>query len=509
MRKNLILFSLVLVAFVTSLDTTIVNVAIPSLARQLRASDSHLQWIVDAFNLVFGALLISAGSISDRYGRKGMLIGGMALFGAASYAGGLSHSWNQLIVARSVMGLGAAMCFPATLSILTNAFKDRKEKAAAIGIWGAATGMAVAVGPVVGGWLIERFTWNSIFYMMAPIAVISVVMSFLFVPDSKDPNSHKTDLPGLVISVAMMATLVYTLIESPTNGWGSSKSLSGYALSIALFVLFIWQERRVQNPMLDVRIFLDMRFTAASQAIAIGFFALFGFTFIIVQYFQVIKGYSPLQTGVRILPIAFAFAVGSILGTSMAVKVGNKIVVTAGLTLATLFYLWIAKFQVVDTSYLRISLQMIVGGLGMGLLSTGSTEAIMGSVSEDKAGVGSAVNESARLLGGTLGLAVIGSVYDSMYVRGIHSYAYSHLPISLAHESAQSVQGAYGVIHQLATSGNSATAVALKSVVQNAFMHGLRTACFTGATFVLFGALISLIYLPAHPSKILVDELAI
>ena len=507
MKKNLILISLVLVAFVTSLDTTIVNVAIPSLARQLRASDSHLQWIVDAFNLVFGALLISAGSISDRFGRKRMLISGMAIFGTASYLGGLSNSWAELIVARAVMGLGAAMCFPATLSILTNVFKERKEKAAAIGIWGAATGMAVAVGPIAGGWLLENFTWNSVFYVMAPIAIASVVMSFIFVPDSKDPNSHRIDFPGLMISVGMMATLVYTLIEAPVNGWGSSKSISGYILSALLLALFIWQESRVDYPMLNVRIFSDMRFTAASQAIAIGFFALFGFTFIIVQYFQVIKGYTPLQTGVRILPIAFAFVAGSILGTGIAVKAGNKIVVTAGLTLATIFYLLIAKFQVVDTSYLRIALQMVVGGLGMGLLSTGATEAIMGSVSEEKAGVGSAVNESARLLGGTLGLAVIGSVYDSMYVHRIHAYAYSHLPLSLAHTTTQSVQGAYVVIHGLAVSGNSATAVALRSIVQNSFMHGLRTACFTGAMFVLFGALISLLFLPAHPSKILVEEL--
>jgi EmrB/QacA subfamily drug resistance transporter len=506
MKKNLVLVSLVLVAFVTSLDTTIVNVAIPALARELKASDSHLQWIVDAFNLVFGALLISAGSISDRFGRKGMLVGGMAIFGAASYLGGLSHSWNQLIAARAVMGLGAALCFPATLSILTNVFKDRKEKAAAIGIWGAATGMAVAVGPIVGGWLLENFTWNSVFYVMAPIAIISVVMSFFFVPDSKDPDSHTIDIFGLVLSVGMMGTLVYTLIQAPTNGWGSSKSIVGYSTAFILLLIFIWQERRVSHPMLDVRIFTDMRFTAASQAIAIGFFALFGFTFIIVQYFQVIKGYAPLQTGVRILPIAFAFVAGSIIGTQAAVKAGNKVVVTTGLTLATVFYLWIAKFQVVDTSYLRISLQMVVGGLGMGLLSTGATEAIMGSVSEEKAGVGSAVNESARLLGGTLGLAVIGSVYDSMYVHRIHSYAYTHLPNALAHTATKSVQGAYGVIQGLTASGQSGTAMTLRGVVQNSFMHGLRTACFTGAMFVLFGALISLLFLPAHPSKISINK---
>jgi MFS family permease len=292
--------------------------------------------------------------------------------------------------------------------------------------------MAIAMGPIAGGWLIEHFTWNSIFYAMGPVALFSVVMSTFFVPNSKDMSPHRIDIPGLILAASMMATLVYTIIEAPTNGWLSNKSVLGYVLSALLLGLFIWQENRTKYPMLNVRIFADMRFSAASLAISVGFFALFGFTFLVVQYFQVVKGYSPLQTGVRILPVAFTFALGSVIGTRFAVKLGNKAVVAFGLSLVTIFYMWIAKFQNVHTSYLIIACEMVLMGTGMGLMSTGGTESIMGSVSAEKAGVGSAVNESARLVGGTLGLAVIGSVYDSMYVHKLRGFADSHLPNALA-----------------------------------------------------------------------------
>jgi EmrB/QacA subfamily drug resistance transporter len=479
-----------------------VNVAIPALARELHASDSHLQWIVDSFNLVFGALLISAGSISDRFGRKQMLIAGMALFGIASYAGGLANNWSELIISRSFMGLGAAMCFPATLSILTNVFKERKEKAAAIGIWGAATGMAIALGPISGGWLIEHFTWNSIFYAMGPVGLLSVLMSSFFVPNSKDPLAHRIDLAGLVLAAATMATLVYTIIEAPTNGWLSGKSLTGFGVAIVLLTLFILQEIKTDYPMLDIRIFSDMRFSAASLAITVGFFALFGFTFLVVQYFQVVKGYAPLATGFRVLPVAVTFALGAVLGTRFAVKFGNKVIVTLGLGLVTVFYLWISHSQSVSTSYLTIAGEMVLMGTGMGLMSTSATESIMGSVSEAKAGVGSAVNETARLVGGTLGLAVIGSVYDSIYVRGLHRFTDSHLPALLSHTASKSIQGAYGVAQGVSNQGNKQLAHLLITSANDAFMHAFRVSCLSAGVFVAVGALISLKYLPAHPSEI-------
>src|SRR5262244_3556154 len=214
-RRPVILGSLLLATFAINLDITIVNVALPSLVRELHASNSQLQWIVDAYSLVFAALVLGAGNLSDRRGRKGVLLAGLAVFGVASFAGGLTATAGQLIVARGVMGLGAAMIFPATLSLLTNVFTERSERARAIGLWGATAGAAIALGPIAGGWLLEHFRWTSIFFAMAPVAAL-VAWS---VPTSRDPNAGRSDWPGVVLSTAAMASLIYTIIEAPTYGW--------------------------------------------------------------------------------------------------------------------------------------------------------------------------------------------------------------------------------------------------------------------------------------------------
>src|SRR5216683_5058023 len=266
--KPMILVALLLAAFVINLDTTLVNVALPSLVRELHATTTQLQWVVDAYNLVFAALLLTFGSLSDRLGRKGMLLAGLAVFGAASIAGGFTSTPEQLIAARAVMGLGAAMTFPATLSLISNVFTERAERARAIGLWGASAGVAIALGPIVGGWLLEHFSWASIFIAMGPVAAAGV------------------------------ALVVFTIIEAPTYGWGSARSVAGFALSAVLLAAFIAWEQRAAHPMLDVRLFRNMRFTAASGAVTVSFFTLFGFIFLMTQYFQFIRGYGPLSTGV-------------------------------------------------------------------------------------------------------------------------------------------------------------------------------------------------------------------
>src|SRR6058998_1582427 len=224
-HKPLILLSLLLAAFVINLDTTIVNVALPSLVRELHASNSQLQWVVDAFNLLFAGSVLAAGSLSDRFGRKGMLLAGLSVFGVASLAGGLMDSPGQLIAARAVMGVGAAMVFPSTLSLISNVFTERRERAQAIGLWGAITGAAIALGPIVGGWLLELSDWRSIFVAMAPIAVLAGALTARYVPTSRDPRAPRTDRAGFALSTAMVALLVYTIIEAPNYGWGSPRTL--------------------------------------------------------------------------------------------------------------------------------------------------------------------------------------------------------------------------------------------------------------------------------------------
>src|SRR5689334_11431397 len=364
--KPLILASLLLAAFVINLETTIVNVTLPTLVRQLRATDSELQWVVDAYNLVFAASVLVAGSLSDRFGRKGMLLAGLAVFGAASLAGGLTDDPSQLIATRAVMGVGSAMVFPSTLSLLTNVFTERGERARAIGLWGATTGAAIALGPIVGGWLLELSDWRSIFFAMVPIAAIAGLLAARYVPTSRDPHAPRTDRAGFALSTATIGLLVYTIIEAPNQGWGSARTLGSFALTAVLAAAFVAWERRMEQPMLDVSLFRNPRFTAASASVAISFFALSGFIFLVTQNFQFLKGYGPLSTGVRLLPVATCVAISSILGARLAVRVGTKLVVATGLFSMAAFYVWVTT-TAAGTSYLTIAAQMVVLGKGMGL----------------------------------------------------------------------------------------------------------------------------------------------
>src|SRR3954470_12502144 len=429
-RKPLILTALLLAAFVINLDTTIVNVALPTLVRELHATNSQLQWVVDAFNLLFAASVLAMGSLSDRFGRKGMLLAGLAVFGLASLAGGLMNSPGTLIATRAVMGVGAAMVFPATLSLLTNVFTERGERALAIGLWGAITGVAIALGPIVGGWLLEVSDWRSIFFAMVPIAAIAGFLTARFVPTSRDPNAPATDRAGFVLSTVTIGLFVFTIIEAPGHGWGSARTLGSFAVAGLLAIAFVVWERRVDNPILDVDLFRNPRFAAASAAVGISFFALSGFIFLVTQMFQFLQGYGPLSTGVRLLPVALCVGASSILGTKLAVRVGTKLVVGSGLFAMAVFYVWMSTASA-TTSYSTLAASMVVVGTGMGLTSAPATEALMGVVPEDKAGVGSAVNEATRLLGGTLGVAVIGSVYASLYAGRLTSALPGDVPAAV------------------------------------------------------------------------------
>jgi EmrB/QacA subfamily drug resistance transporter len=497
-RKPLILVSLLLAAFVINVDTTIVNVALPTLVRQLHASNSQLQWVVDAFNLLFAGSVLAFGSLSDRFGRKGMLLAGLSVFGLASLAGGLTGTPGQLIAARAVMGLGAAMVFPSTLSLISNVFTERRERALAIGLWGAITGVAIALGPIVGGWLLEEFDWRAIFFAMTPVAAIAGALVAGYVPPSRDPGAPRTDRAGFALSTAMVALLVYTIIEAPNQGWASTRTLAGFALTAALAAAFVGWERRTAQPMLDLSLFRNPRFTAASVSVAISFFALSGFIFLVTQYFQFFKGYHPLSTGVRLLPVATCVAISSIAGARLALKVGTKLVVASGLFAMAAFYLWVATTST-TTGYGTIAAQMVVLGTGMGLTSAPATEAIMGVVPRAKAGVGSAVNDATRLLGGTLGVALIGSVYASLYDSRLTSALPRGLPATVRGTAHESVGAALGLAGKLGHAGHPALGSALHSAAGSAFFDGFHAGDLVAAGVAAGGALMALLLLPAHP----------
>jgi EmrB/QacA subfamily drug resistance transporter len=393
------------------------------------------------------------------------------------------------------------MTFPATLSLLTGVFTSRKERALSIGLWGATAGMAIALGPIAGGFLLKHYSWSSIFYTLGPVSLAVITLVAFFVPRSQNPLPHRLDFLGLVLSAGFMGLLVYTIIEAPDRGWASAASLAGFAGAVVLLIAFIVGERRADEPMLDVRLFSDMRFSAASAAVTVAFFTLFGFIFLMTQFFQFVRTYSPLSTGVHLLPVAVSVAVGSTLGTRLAVRAGTKAIVTAGLALQAIFYFWVASDISPTLSYGIIAIQMVVYGLGMGLTSAPATESIMGAVAADQAGVGSAVNDSTRLLGGTLGVAVIGSVYASLYDARLNTTLPAALPPSLTDLAHQSVGAAFGVSSQLASHGQPAAAEVVRQAATGAFDHGLSVGCVVAGVVAVAGALLAAVFLPAQPPQ--------
>ncbi len=492
-HRGLALAVLCLAAFTINLDTTIVNVALPSLVRQLEASTRQLQWVVDAYTLTFAALVLAAGSLGDRYGRKGALLTGLAVFGCATAVGGLVHSADTLIAVRAVMGVGAALIFPATLAIISNLYTERTERARAIGLWGAMTGLGVALGPITGGWLLEHFWWGSVFLAMAPVAAVTLLGAALFVPTSRDPATPPVDVVGLALSTVAIGTLVFTIIEAPDRGWTDSATIGGFALAAAVAAVFVGWERRRVHPMLDVSLFRNLRFSAASGSIMFIFFSLAGFIFLVTQYFQFLKGYAPLSTGLRILPVAICIAIGSLAGVRLAVDIGSKAVVATGLLLVGASFAWVSTNSIA-TPYIQIVGQMILAGVGMGLTTAPATEAIMGVVPKEKAGVGSAVNDATRELGATLGVAIIGSVYASLYASGIQDAA-GALPPPAVDAASDSIGAALAIADQMGAAGQP-----LLAASQTAFFDGFQLGCLVAAGVLIAGAAFAARFLPARPT---------
>jgi EmrB/QacA subfamily drug resistance transporter len=330
-RRWFVLAVLCASVLVVVLDSTIVNVALPTLATELGASTSQLQWIVDAYVLVFAGLLMAAGSLGDRVGRKGVLMAGLALFATFSALGATADSPESLIVWRAAMGIGAALMFPATLAILVNVFTAAKERAVAISVWAATAGLAVALGPVTGGWLLEHFWWGSVLMINVPVVAAALVAIALVVPTSRDVTIQRFDLLGTLLSIAAIGTIVWAVIEGPVHGWTSPTSLAAFGIGAALLAAFVAWQRHTDHPMLDVSVFTNMRFTAGSVAVTFAFFALMGFVFLVTQYFQFVRGYGTLEAGVRTVPFAVFAATTAPLSAKLAERIGTKAVVTAGL----------------------------------------------------------------------------------------------------------------------------------------------------------------------------------
>ncbi|MDT5237036.1 MAG: hypothetical protein QOF47_3023 [Mycobacterium sp.] len=483
--------------FVISVDATIVNVALPTLSRELDADTAQLQWIVDAYTLVMAGLMLSMGSLSDRFGRRGWLSAGLAVFAVTSAVASQVDSADALIWARAAMGVGAAVIFPTTLSLITNIFADPVKRAKAIGLWAAMVGVGVAAGPISGGWLLEHFSWGSVFMVNVPIAVVPIIGGVLFVPTSRDPSAPPVDLPGLVLSSVGITALVYTVIEAPNWGWGSLHTAAGFAVAVVVLAAFALWERRTPHPMLDVSVFANRRFSGGSLAVTAGFLTLFGFIFVITQYFQFIKSYSAFETGVRLLPVAISIAVASIVGPRIVERIGTTAVVVAGLAIFAAGLAW-ASTADAGTPYLEIATQMLMLGGGLGLTTAPATESIMGSLSADKAGVGSAVNDTTRELGGTLGVAIVGSVFASIYSSRLSSdAAVSALPEPVRATMERSMAAAQQVIGQLPPP----VIPDVRAAVNTAFLDGLQIGSLVSAGIAAAAAVVVAVLLPARAKQ--------
>ncbi|MBF6236028.1 MFS transporter [Nocardia otitidiscaviarum] len=409
------LIAICLAELLVVLDNTLVNVALPSMAVQLQADMAGLQWIVDAFTLAFSGLLLAMGHLGDRYGRKRFLMWGLAGVAVMSAAGALASGLGQVIAARAGMGIFAAMVFPATLALLTNIFTTARERAAAIAVWTAMAGIAIAIGPTVGGWLLEHFSWHSVFWINVPVAVIAIVAVWFTTPESRASHVDRLDRIGIVLSLAGVTLLVWSIIEAPKHGWLSAESLLGYAISAAALAAFVAWELRVRTPVLNMRLFRIRRFAVPALAITVSYFCAFGFLFLITQYFQGVKELSPLEFGIHSLPFALAVGIGAPAATLIAQRVGaTAVIVTGVLVLAVAMY--IAGQTTVETPYLGpVLVSMVLMGIGFAVVQGPATESIMGSVPLEEAGAGSAVNDTTREVGGALGVALLGSIMSSIY----------------------------------------------------------------------------------------------
>jgi EmrB/QacA subfamily drug resistance transporter len=500
-RRWLVLAVLCLSVFLVVVDNTIVNVALPTLNKHLGASITSLQWIVDAYSLAFAGLLLAGGGIGDRLGRKGTMQVGLVFFGVFSAAAAASHSTGTLITSRALMGVAAAFIFPASLAILTSVFPDHSERQKALGIWGATSGIAVAFGPIVGGALLEHFWYGSIFLVNLPIVAVTLLAGQLLIPRLPRVRLHRFDVRGVVLSTAGVTALVLAIIEGPQWGWTATGTLACFAAAAVLLTVFSLVELRTDGPLLDVRVFLIRRFSGGALSISVAFFSLFGFIFLITQYFQFVKGYSTLSAGVHTLPFAVVAAVFTPLAAVVALRIGSRAVVSVGLLLMGGGLAVAAFNSQANTAYWGpIVVSMVLLALGLSSITAPTAEAVMGSVPDEQRGAAAGVNNTTRELGGTLGVAVFGSIFASSYAPKIIS-AFRPLPIPAGPkaESHQSVAAALAVIHHAPHDVRPA----LDAIVFHAFHSGLEVACLAGAGVALLGAAAAFRLLPGREREAL------
>lgn len=506
------LFFICISLLVVALDNTILNVAIPSISADLNASASELQWIVDGYVLVFAALLLTLGALGDRFGRKRALQVGLVLFAFGSLAAGLSQTTFMLIATRAFLGLAGALILPSTLSIVAATFPF-KERAQAIAIWAAVFGLGVGLGPLMGGWLIQQFNgWHAVFFVNLPVIVVALIGGAIFISESKDPHAPKLDLPGVVLSIVGLFALVYGIVEAGVVGWTEPVVLLAFAVAAVFLGAFVWWENRNPNAMLPMEFFRNMSFTGANLALVLVTFSLFGAVFFVSQYLQSVLGFTAFEAGLRIVPQALALTIMTMLSPRIAARLGIKRTVALGIALSALGLFYMSQVFRVGTPYSLVVIGQIMLTSGLGMAISPATSSVMGSVPITKAGIGSAMNDTTRQLGGALGVAVLGTILNSAYLRGVEpllvtvSTALATVPETVLNAEAQtqimegiarSLQGAVVVANRLGEV-NPALSAEILAVSRAVFVDAMATALLIAALIMAGAVVFTLAVLPAQ-----------
>ncbi len=506
---------------VVALDNTVLNVALPSISNTFQASASDLQWIIDSYILVFAALLLTIGALGDRFGRKLALQVGLVLFAIGSLAAALSTSTGMLLASRAFLGMAGATILPATLSLISTTF-SAKERPQAIALWAAVFGLGIGIGPVIGGWLIERFEWSAVFYVNLPVIAVALIGTQVLIAESKDPHAPKLDLWGVILSVIGLFTLVYGIVEAGVVGWTDSTVLLSFAVAFVTLGAFAWWENRNPDAMLPIYLFRNQSFTGANIALILIMFSLLGSVFFLSQYFQSVLGYGPFNAGLSVLPLAIALTIAAALSAVITQRLGTKYTVALGTLIASIALLVMATTYRVDSPYSVIIVGEILIGLGLGIALSPATNSVMGSVPVEKAGIGSAMNDTTRELGGALGVAVLGTVLNSIYLDRIAPLlvevqaVFATVPAALVSEEQRAqalsaiergIQGAMFVADGLEANPLSAALGAqVRIAARAAFVEGMTYAMSIGAIIMFVAVVVVLVLLPNRViSPILLD----
>jgi EmrB/QacA subfamily drug resistance transporter len=490
-RRWLVLAVMSVGTLIVFIDNSVVNTALPAISVDLSASTSTLQWVINSYVLVLAGLLLLGGSLGDRFGRKRWMTVGLIIFGAASVGAALSTTATALVVFRGVQGLGAAFVLPATLSIITNVF-PRGERAKAIGIWTAVGALGIGIGPVLGGWLVDNIGWSSVFWLHIPILTVALV-GMMIVPESRDERNLGLDIPGAVLGTSGLVALVYGIIQGPELGWTSAEIISAFALAVILLTAFAFVEAKSTAPMLPLKFFRQKDFTGAVVMLGLILFAMLVTFFFLTQFFQIVQGRSAFQAGLLIIPASVGMMMGAPLSGVLVKKIGPRYLVLAMAGAMIAGVLLLTGIDI-ESSALSVMIPLGIFGFGAGLGFPALTDTVMAAVPEADAGIGSAVNDVSRELGGALGVATIGSVVSTLYRSNVNDALASRLPDEVVELAGEGI----GVASISAANLPEDLGATLVSAANQAFIDAMSTGFRISAALLLTSVVIAFTLIPRH-----------